>query len=100
MRFCKMKLMGTVRLQQLAQSGTADIAGAVAALHAELKSTVWTEPEALLEFYPSARVDGSRAEIAISAENSVVVLIDYEMGFMLIESAGPRVTRATRGKRK
>jgi mRNA-degrading endonuclease HigB of HigAB toxin-antitoxin module len=100
MRFCKMKLMGTVKLQQLAESGTANLAGAVASLYAELKSIVWSKPKALREFYPSAKVEDSRAEIAIDAENIVVVLVDYETGHMLIESAGPRVTRATRGKRK
>ena len=100
MRFIAMKLMGTGRLQHLAQCGTADLAGAVAALCAELKALVWNAPEALLESYPSAKIDGRCVEIALDEAHCVMLLVNYETGHMLVESAGPRVTRANGGKRK
>lgn len=100
MRFRVMKLMGTVRLQHLAQRGTAELAGAVAALSAELRTIVWNGPKAFLQSYPSAKVDGQRIEIALDETHCVRLLVNYEMGHMLVESAGPRVTRAKEGKRK
>ncbi len=95
-----MKLMGTVRLQHLAQCGRADLAGGVAALCAELKAIAWETPEALLDFYPSAKIDGRRVEIELDETHCVMLLVNYETGHMLVESAGPRVPRADEGKRK
>jgi hypothetical protein len=100
MRFCAMKLMGTARLHNLAQCDAAEFIGAVAALHAELKAAVWDGPKALLESYPSAKVEGRRVEIALDGAHCVTLLVNYETGHMLVESAGPRVTRAKGGKRK
>lgn len=100
MRFGKMKLMGTTRLDQLAHSGGSALAGAVAALHAELKAAVLPDAPAFLELYPSAKVNGSEVKIAIDGENSVVALVDYRTGCMLIKDAGPCLALAARGKGK
>ncbi|MCP5391113.1 MAG: hypothetical protein H6920_05765 [Sphingomonadaceae bacterium] len=100
MRFGKMKLMGTVKLQELANSGRPGVAGAVAALHAELKVAVLPTASAFLELYPSAKVNGSEVEIAIDRENSLVATVDYDTGCMLIRTAGPRASLAKRRKGK
>lgn len=100
MRFGKMKLMGTIKLQQLAHTGAAGVAGAVAALYAELKVAVLPDANTLLEFYPSTKIKGPQVEIPIDAENTVIALVDYQTGCMLIQNAGPCVRGAKGGKRK
>lgn len=100
MRFREMKLMGTVKLQQLANAGPPDVAGAVAALLAELRAAVLPDANALLELYPSTKMRGSEVEIEIDGKNTMVASVDYQTGCMLIRNAGPCATLAKRGKGK
>ena len=96
----QMKLMGTAKLHQLAQSGTADLAGAVSALCAELQEGEFDCVEALLEMYPTAKVEGGTAEIALDADHCVILQVHYEGGYVLVKGAGLRGSRPAGGRRR
>ena len=95
-----MKLMGMAKLHQLAQSGTADLAGAIAALCVELREGEFDCAEALLEMYPTAKVEGATAEIALDADHCVILQVHYEGGYVLVKGAGLRGTRPEGGGRR
>lgn len=83
-----MKLMGRHLLHRLATSGTGDLAGAVAALCAELEAAKWAHPAAALADYPQGSLNEHRLEIPISDGIHVRLAINSAAGAVLIEAAG------------
>lgn len=83
-----MRLMGTGKLHTLATSGDRALAGAVAALRAELAAAEWADADDAAETYPNARFRGHRIEIALPAGHCAVVAVNYPAMVVLVEFAG------------
>ncbi len=88
MRFL-MKLMGTSKLGDLAKNGTDGISGAVAALCAELATTIWATPADVISFFPLAVVDSAFVRVPLGESYCVDLVVNYHAGMILIDFAGP-----------
>ncbi len=85
-----MRLMGIGKLHALATSGNRALAGAAAALRAELAAAQWADAEDAFEAYPTARFDRHRIQIALPADHCAVVAVNYRAAVALVEFAGPQ----------
>lgn len=94
-----MKIVGTGALYPLVIGDHAELAGAAAALRAELAAAEWANVDAVHQAYPQAKVVGHRIEIALPAKHCAVIAVNYVAGVAHIEFAGhhedaPRASRS------
>lgn len=85
-----MKIVGTGALHMLATGNHPDVAGAAAALRAELSSACWSDVDAVKQTYPRAEFVGHRIWIALPVEHCVVIAVNFVAGVVMIEFAGVR----------
>jgi hypothetical protein len=83
-----MKLMGTLKLSQLAKIGPDRVSGAVAPLRAELEAAEWTSPADVAKQYPTALIDKSSIRILLDDGYCVDLIADYILGMVFIDHAG------------
>lgn len=95
-----MRLMGTGKLHALATSGDRALAGAIAALRAELAAAEWANAEDAAETYPNARFRRHRIEITLPAAHCAVVAVNYQAAAVLVEFAGRQDDRPPSLSRK
>lgn len=98
-----MKLMGIGKLHALATSGNRNVAGAAAALHAELVAAAWQDGHEAAEAYPTAALAPHRLAISLPNDHLVLITVNYKAQVVLIEFAGRREDdsiRTTKGRKK
>ncbi|MES0090091.1 hypothetical protein [Mesorhizobium sp. M0030] len=83
-----MKLMGILRLHELACRVRNGLDGAVPALVAELEAGSWRSMAEIAAFYPTAVIDGIRVRIPLGGGYQIDLLADCEAQMVLIEYAG------------
>ena len=83
-----MKLMGTLKLSQLAKTGPDRVSGAVVSLRAELEVAEWTSPADVAKQYPNALIDRCSIRILLDDGYCVDLIADYVLGMVFIDHAG------------
>ena len=83
-----MKLMGTLKLNQLAKTGPDGVSSAVAPLRAELEVATWRSPGDVAHHYPTALVEGCSVRITLGDGYCVDLIAHYELGMIYIDHAG------------
>lgn len=94
-----MRLMGTDRLHVIATGADSALATAAACLHAELAAANWSDPKEAAADFPKAVTRNSRLKIPLGDDNCVVLLVNYRLATVLVESVGPVGTTAGKLKR-
>jgi hypothetical protein len=83
-----MKLMGILKLDELARRAGDALDGSVPALVAELEAGTWQSMAEIADSFPSALIDCIRVRIPLSGGYRVDLLADCEAQMVLIEYAG------------
>ena len=83
-----MRLMGTARLEGLANSETEGVAGAISALMAELVAGRWADRAEFQAHFPLATTKNTALRIPVGDKHCVDLIINYSLGMVLISFAG------------
>lgn len=83
-----MKLMGTLKLRELARTGADGMPGAAGALCAELEAAVWDCAGDVADQYPAAYIEGGSIRIPIGGTHCIDLIANYKTGMIFIEYAG------------
>jgi hypothetical protein len=83
-----MKLMGILKLDELAHRAGDVLDGAVPALVAELEAGAWQSMTEIADFFPSAVIDGIKVRIPVNGGYRIDLLADCGAQMVLIEYAG------------
>jgi hypothetical protein len=83
-----MKLIGLLRLDELASRARDALDGEIAALVAELRAGTWQSIDEISDFFPLAVVNGIKVRIPLNSGYRVDLVADCEAQMILVEYAG------------
>lgn len=90
-----MRVVGRIRLAALAEGAAPELRSAVSSLYAELHNTAWSSADDMAADYPAAQRFGHRFYISLCDQYCAVVVVNFETGIVVVESAGLNAARSS-----